>query len=322
MSSNGSNLAKLFIWFDDRKPFLAKLTYGFVVFSYAFGLSLGVLNKHVFQAIGWKIDIDPYEFITAALIAHFGIFMAILVDIHKKVLPSEMWFGSHQDALPEIRSALNVCVKEGAPHICWIGVSLQSAWLALEDVLRKLEDGTVHKLNIVLLQSEPESLRKIEGEMEGIAEIAEGQMHYMQQRCRLLSDTLEKTGSTIVIGQYDYMPNIHGTLFNQSLLFLSNVRWTGKDLSELSVPREPFERFDARSDKGRYMIGLYNSWLEKGLANAEKNGKLYQFPQSKSAPGEGNDASSAARVAARLAAGSPARASAHPRHGAPGSHTS
>ena len=58
------------------------------------------------------------------------------------------------------------------------------------------------------------------------------------------------------------MPNYHGLLINNSILFMSHVRW---DHDTLNVAEVPYERFDLTTEKGQYYIKLFSSWLKKTM---------------------------------------------------------
>lgn len=211
-------------------------------------------------------------------IVHLGVLMSLLVEIHERTQPAETWFDFHQEALPTMRSYLKKAMQARPCNIVWIGVSLQSAWLALEGVFGEIENSSIGEVKVTLLQCDPEFLKKLPGNTEGISVATGGQIDYMRKRCETMEQALISTKSEIIIAQYSYMPNFHGLLIGDNTLFISTVRWHGKNVEELSVHREPNELLTANTARGIYFIELYRSWLEKGVLSAKEQGKYYSYP--------------------------------------------
>lgn len=271
MKKKTSGFAETIAWLEGNKPLLAKVTYFGLLVVYAIGIPL-------WPAISTKLGFDDKLGVTlviGAFTVHLGMIVTLLVDIHTKNNPKETWFQSHQASLPAVREVLDSALLAKSCCLVWIGVSMQSAWLALEQVFQKIEKSEAINLNITLLQSNPEFLRSIFGDNAHLAKITEGQWDYMNQRCKQIEPALRATQSKITLAQYSYMPNIHGLLIGDRTLFLSSVRWQG---DELSVPREPFELLTAETNRGRYSIELYNSWLQHGIKSAEQSGKIQHYP--------------------------------------------
>jgi hypothetical protein len=289
--------AAVIAWLDSNKPFLAKLTYVSLFLTYLIGIP-------AWPAISERFGLDSSlgtSLVIGAFIAHLGVLLSLMVDMHNEMTPRETWFQSHQEALPSIRAALNAAVRERPCRIVWIGVSMQSAWLALENVFRAIEESTVAEIKVTLLLVNPEFFRTLPGSNEGLATLTEGQMEYMSKRCEAMQQALLATQSEIVLAQYSYMPNFHGLLVGDHTLFLSTVRWHGKNRHELSVPREPKELLTSNTNRGRYAIELYHSWLEKGCVTAQEQGRLFRYPSlptQASSPAPPATASSAENTAA------------------------
>ncbi len=272
-------IARIYAWMDGNKVQLTKASYYFIVFAYLFGLPLGALLSQASRQLDLPISFDRLEFLVAAVIAHLGVLTVLIIDIYKSVRPSEPWFASHQEALPEVRRELLQAVSHKQCTITWLGVSLQSAWLALEEVLRRIEDGSAKNVTIVLLQLHPSYLGDVPGDTAGLAAITETQFRYMTMRCRSIDARLRSSQSKIVLYQYSYMPNLHGVLINDEILFNSHVRWCGHNYEELSVPREPYERIDMRTERGRYVVDSYKCWVEKGKICAWRDNRVFVFPE-------------------------------------------
>ncbi len=261
-------------WLDTNKPFLAKITYASLFLTYLIGIP-------AWPAISTWLSLDKEMGVTLVIgvfIAHLGLILTLVVDIYSKVLPAETWFQSHQEALPTIRELLNAALHERPCKIIWIGVSMQSAWLALENVFRNIEEAAASEVKVTLLLINPDYLRTLPGENDGLAKATEGQIEYMTTRCQAMNQALLSTNSEITLAQYSHMPNFHGPLIGDNTLFLSAVRWHGDGYKELSVPREPNELLTSSTNRGRYSIKLYNSWLEKGLISARADERIFHYP--------------------------------------------
>jgi hypothetical protein len=275
--------SKLVAWIENQKEFFAKLTYALIVIAYAVGALIPPLADIVLKPLGFSWTVDGNSILIGAVIAHFGFLMALVLDVHSKTTAQERWYPTHQEALSDIRQSLVKATARPNCELTWIGVSLQSAWLALEDVLQRMERGD-SRIDITLFQSDPAFLRGVSGSMEGLIQITEAQMNYMRRRLAAMEPALRRSGSKVGLHQYAYMPNYHGVLINGEELFLSNVRWQGADASDLSVPREPFERLDRSTPRGVYMIELFLSWRRKALVYAEEAGTSHEFPAVAMAP--------------------------------------
>jgi hypothetical protein len=220
---------------------------------------------------------------------------SILLEIHGRTSPITTVYSSHQDAagvfLSEIRTASE---RQGRCELAWIGVTMQSAWLTLENALgRAIEDTHCSDLHIRLLQSDPDYLATILGGDSNTPQLTREQWQHIARFSQRNADALRASRSTIEIAQYGYMPNYHGLLINDEILYLATVRWNGRDSSELSVPHEPFERFDRSTERGRYMISLYKSWFDKGYRTATR---ISRFPESTIAQENGKPASRASKT--------------------------
>jgi len=280
MNTQDGRFAATIAWIDGNKAFFAKVLYVLLAVVSLVGIPAWPAISHKFSLS----EEDGVALLAGVVIAYMGIMLSLVVEIHRKSASTETWFASHQESLDAIREALGSAVKERRCKLTWIGVSLQSAWLALEQILRGIEESSLTNVQITLLQSEPGFLRRLDESNDGLAGISEGQFQYMKQRCESMRSTLEASRSQIVIAQYSYMPNIHGVLIGDQILFLSFVRWQGRARSELSVPREPFERLSDQTPRGRYAIELYRSWQERALQSAAKENRVFVFPEARAEP--------------------------------------
>lgn len=263
-------------WIEKNKTFLAKMIFFILVLTYIIGIpAWPILSKVLDLPAGSNVG---SSLLLGVFIVHLGVLMSLLVEIHERTQPAETWFDFHQEALPTMRSYLEKTMQTRPCNIVWIGVSLQSAWLALEGVFGEIENSSVGEVKVTLLQCEPEFLKNLPGNTEGIAVATGGQIDYMLKRCETMEQALISTKSEIIIAQYSYMPNFHGLLIGDNTLFISTVRWHGKNVEELSVHREPNELLTTNTTRGRYFIGLYRSWLEKGILSAKEQGKCYCYP--------------------------------------------
>ncbi|HXP38147.1 MAG TPA: hypothetical protein VN817_10315 [Solirubrobacteraceae bacterium] len=255
-----SEYAAYFAWLQDHKRLAA--WFGFVLVTVSAGLK---------SVVPQLLPIAAFVYLTALT--------SVVVDIHRRTDVVRTVFPSHQETagafLEEITNAIHA---HGPCELDWIGVTMQSAWLTLENAVgRAIADGQISDLHIRLLQSDPDYLRDLLGSDDGLGLLAREQAEYICRFCTRNTRSLNATESTIELAQYAYMPNYHGLLVNKEVLYLATVRWTGEDFSELSVPHEPFERFDRSTDRGRYMIGLYTAWLERGFCTASS---VRQFPMT------------------------------------------
>jgi hypothetical protein len=261
-------------WIDKNKSIVAKISYVTLFLVYLIVIPAWPIISKVFL-----IEKDfGQTLLVGVFIIHLGIILSILIEIYDKEQPHETWFQNHQEALPSIKEALNIALKERPCKITWIGISFQSAWLALENVFNSIEMGEATEIKMLLLLIDSDYIRHIDGENNGLASVTEGQLQYMLGRCKAMNQKLRATNSEIVLAQYSYMPNFHGPKIGEHTLFLSTVRWEGDGYGNLSVPLEPNELYTQSSDKGKYIFKLYNSWVEKALESARKNEKMYMFP--------------------------------------------
>lgn len=274
-TASKNTLSEIGVWFEKNKLLTGKIIYTSLFVVYLVGIPAWPLISTLFG-----VDKDlGFSIFIGVLVAQQGIFFSILSDIYDKGRTPELWFQSHQESLPTLRKELERALEERPVSVVWLGVSMQSAWLALEGVFSKIEEGLVSEVKVVLLPIHPDYCRTLPGNNDGLAMVTEGQMEYMRRRCTAMSPALNATKSEIIIAQYAYMPNFHGVLVNESTLFLSTVRWHGENFEELSVPREPYELIDSATPRGRYAIRLFNSWVDKCLTMAKDANMLFNYPQ-------------------------------------------
>ena len=258
--SDVSEYAAFFALLQDHKRLVAWI--GFVLVTVSAALK---------SVVPQLLPVAAFVYLTALT--------SVVVDIHRRTEVIRTVFPSHQAAtsafFDEITSAIHA---HGACELAWIGVTMQSAWLTLENALgRAITDGQIADLHIRLLQSDPDYLRELLGTDDSLGQLAREQAEHICRFSTRNAQNLRSAGSTIELAQYAYMPNYHGLLINGETLYLATVRWAGPDFSELSVPTEPFERFDRSTDRGRYMIYLYTAWLEKGFHTAPS---VRRFPEA------------------------------------------
>jgi len=237
-------------------------------------------------------DVIP-QFLPIAILLYLTAITAILLEIHAWTAPSLNVYSSLQAAatvlLEEIQKGSR---RKGRCDILWLGVTMQSAWLTIENAIgRDLAECAITDIHIRLLQSDPGYLLSILKSDDSTPQLTAEQAQYIARFCERNSNALKAGRSTISIAQYAYMPNYHGLLINESVLYLSTVRWTGGEYAELSVPHEPFERFDRSTPRGQYMIDLYCAWVEKGFREATS---LKTYPTDGASVGGPRTPSSAA----------------------------
>lgn len=281
-------LSEIGLLFEKNKLLVGKIIYTSLFVVYLVGIPAWPLISRILELDG---DLGFSLFI-GVFVTQQGIFFSILSDIYDKGRAPAVWFQSHQESLPTLRKELDSALKKRPVHIVWLGVSMQSAWLALEGVFSKIEDKLVSDVRVVLLPINPNYCRTLPGNNDGLAMATDGQMEYMRRRCSALIPALDSTKSEIIIAQYAYMPNFHGVLVNENTLFLSTVRWHGEKLDELSVPREPYELIDSSTLRGRYLIRLFTSWVDKCLVMAEENNMLFVYPHQNEKQSEPQDPNS------------------------------
>jgi hypothetical protein len=267
--SEANEFAFAFAWLQDNKRIGAWLAFVLIAVSTAL--------KGVVPAL-----------LPVAGLLYVSVLTSLVVDIHRRTTVARTIYPSHQEAagvfFEEITKALR---SRGKCELSWIGVTMQSAWLTLENALgRAIADGQIADLHIRLLQSDGEFLGTILGQSDNQPQLAREQAEQIARFGARHEGVLGATGSTIALAQYAYMPNFHGLLVNDDVLYLSTVRWTGSGSEELSVPHEPFERFDRTTSRGRYMIELYTAWLDKGFEVATS---VREFPRPTSSPDEDLD---------------------------------
>ncbi|MCI5119872.1 MAG: hypothetical protein D3908_01505 [Candidatus Electrothrix sp. AUS4] len=268
-------LSEIGVWFENNKPFAGKITYASLFFTYLVGIPAWPAISSIF---GIDKDLGLSIFI-GVFVIHLGMIFSVLIDIYDRGRTPETWFSSHQDSLPAFRAELDNTLKERPTSIIWLGVSMQSAWLALENVFTKIHEGQLSDVKIILLPIHPEFCKALPGNNDGLASVTQGQMEYMDKRCLAMNDALRTTGCEIIIAQYFHMPNFHGVLLGENRLFISTVRWHGDLLEEMSVPREPYELIDNSTPRGRYYVKLFRSWVGKCTASANEHDTIFKYPR-------------------------------------------
>lgn len=260
LPEGSGDLARALLWLSRAKRHAAWLACGLVALS-------GAIRTAVPQ------------FLPFSLMLYLTVITSVLLEMYGRSTPERTIYASHQEGagvfFSEIRAAVE---RPGRCDIAWIGVTLQSAWLTLENALgRAIVDCSVSNVHIRLLQSDPVFLSTILDGDDSCADLTREQSEHIARFARRNCDALRRCEASIEIAQYAHMPNFHGLLINGSVLYLSTVRWGGEDFMDLSVPHEPFERFDRSTERGQYMISLYSSWLEKGFATAPT---VMHFPEA------------------------------------------
>src|SRR5690349_10507765 len=71
-----------------------------------------------------------------SLILYLAIITATVLDIHRHIEPPITRFSSHSVANPEMFSEIDKAIKQGLCELSWVGVTMQSAWLTLENRLQ------------------------------------------------------------------------------------------------------------------------------------------------------------------------------------------
>lgn len=223
---------------------------------------------------------DPY-LVGSAAVLFFGIFFELIATIYKDIHKVEekydrnkslvTWFSDLTDA----RKKLDPLVKEslcssGQGTITWLGVTLDHAWgVVLKELLTKQLKSKKWwgDVRITLVQVDPEFC-KHEKTLKKDKDLAkEVQMRYnkIKRWIQDNKDYLDKHHVRIVIYRYKYIPNLHGVLINDRVLFLSSSFWqkSGKSGSgrTLETDCRPYERYELGDPLGSHMISLFNSWL-------------------------------------------------------------
>ena len=209
------------------------------------------------------------DLMVVAVVLYLSVFARILYDIYDKLAEKrKKRFRSHQDANDAIRAEIVSALGRKNCEIVWLGVTLQSAWLTLENALQPVVYAEkLNRLKLKLFQTSPSFLAPI---LPEAAAITAEQAKIVQGFAKRFCAELSRSQSEISLVQYDYMPNFHGILIDNKILFLSTVRWIPGDPAELSVPHEPFERIQEGAEEGAYMIALFKSWVEYAELRAKK----------------------------------------------------
>ena len=245
--SGKNEVLAVFEWINRHKTWAAWISF--------LALCISLLVKEIYPAL----------YITCVLL-YLAAITATLLDIHRQIEPPITRFSSHAAANPSVFEEIEKAAKQGRCEICWLGVTMTSAWLTLENKLRPLiVKQLVQNLTVRLLQSDPDFLKTILDPGHPMCENTRTEHGTIVDFSIRYKTELDKSESKIEIFQYSYMPNFHGLLINNSILYLSTVRWEGPKYTELSVPHEPFERYDRSTEKGEYLINLFISWFEKGV---------------------------------------------------------
>lgn len=219
-------------------------------------------------ASGFFLSVAPALF-HSCLIAFLFSIMVILLDIHKKVAtpPSDLRYESLAECWGDIKHDLDIAFSGENLEISWVGVTLHEAWNHISRELRpRLAQRSCPKMELRFSQCHPDALKQWVGNSSPILLKARAYWEDITAFCANHNEAFQRTESTLRVDRYHYMPNFHGVLINDSILYLSTVRWEG---STLLIADEPYERHTDATERGRYSIDLYRSWVSAASHSAE-----------------------------------------------------
>jgi hypothetical protein len=145
-------------------------------------------------------------------------------------------------------------------HIRALGMSMGHAWQFLVGTLLPiLLDNNKQRviLEIAMLDSNWSELPKINPDW--ISRSAAN----LKEINRFIEDNKEKLtkkGWSIKVYTYDYVPNWHGILLDEDILFLSSCFWTGKKLSGGENQYELITPTEGASEQ--FKIRQFKSWFD------------------------------------------------------------
>lgn len=211
---------------------------------------------------GFWVKVHP-ELFLGSVLAFLLALLLVLLEIQKKLTQVETRKPNLAETWPDIKQELGKALSRREAELSWLGGTLGDAWPQLRLILRPLaQSRRLPRITLNLAQVSPGFLKQITESGSHIPARAEAFWQEIQNFRQEFADYLAETGSTINLSRYDFMPNFHGLLINNSVLFLSHMRWEGKNLL---IAEEPYERFDHRTDRGSYHIDLFRSWLDKAM---------------------------------------------------------
>ena len=151
-------------------------------------------------------------------------------------------------------------------------MTLGTSWSHIREALESaIFNEKISNLRLTLLQVKPEYLLKIIPDPDSDpnrdfqrAQVAADQIASFLRR---FDNKLKERNNEITFKQYPYMPTLHGVLINDSVLFLSHIKWRNE---YLSVRNEQYERWENNNAEGRKKIDLFKSWANAALTFDEK----------------------------------------------------
>lgn len=168
----------------------------------------------------------------AALIALAALVLEVIFDIQKHIasVPTGRVYSDFYQTTESMRNEISRRIEEGRPvSIRALGISMGHAWTFLTSSVtsRIQKDGKQIDLQIAMINPAWEELSKINADW-----VARARTNYeeIERHASLMLPHLKSSGSSISLSVYSHMPNWHGVLIDDDILFLSACKWSNDTL--------------------------------------------------------------------------------------------
>lgn len=211
----------------------------------------------------------PLDGLQVAAIGALGvIILETLFDIHRivNIREQSQIYAEFFDAAQAMKSAIiEYAKRKRHVRIRALGMSMGHAWPFLINILQPLLDSNVQcsiNLEIAMLDSKWQQLEKINPNWKAKSETLYDEIN------RFSKANLEKLNAKqwhISVVVYSHMPNWHGILLDEELLFLSTCFWRDGKLTGAENQYELYRSSDKQL--GVHRISQFVTWFDYIKAN-------------------------------------------------------
>jgi hypothetical protein len=202
----------------------------------------------------------------AALTALCAILVEVLFEIQRYTIEHSRprSFDNFYDVSLHIEEQIQQRMKRTRKvQIRAIGMSMGHAWPFLSEILRKLLDSNAGAINLhlAIIDSQWNELAQVNPHW---GQTADGNVARISTFAEANISRLLTSGSTITISRYAHMPNWHGVLLDDDVLFESTCIWQG---DTLAGAENEYERHVVSDPIGAARIGRFTSWFGYNTRN-------------------------------------------------------
>jgi hypothetical protein len=210
----------------------------------------------------------------AALTALGGIILEVLFEIQSHTIDHARprSFGNFYDVSLHIQEQIWQRIKRNRRiKIQAIGMSMGHAWPFLSDVLRKILDESAGAidLHLAIIDSSWDQLAQINPHW---GHTADGNVARISSFADINQARLVASGSHITVSRYAHMPNWHGVLLDEEVLFESTCIWQGE---VLAGAENEYELHVMSDTSGAARITRFKSWFNYATRNL-----AHRWPQA------------------------------------------